>query len=199
MDDLYKELGVDKNASADEIKKAYRNLAFKYHPDRNEGDAAAEDKFKKINAAYAVLGDESKRRQYDLYGSSSSQGYSSSGSQGGNSGYGQSYGTYGSYNTYDWSSSESPFWEFFRQAENSQNSTEKNNTYTWTTRNTNTKYTRRQGVTMLLNGLLQAIAGFAFFELLMWFLPVNIICLGIGIKGIVNAFRSFKYIFPGKK
>ena len=96
MDDLYKELGVDKNASADEIKKAYRNLAFKYHPDRNEGDAAAEDKFKKINAAYAVLGDESKRRQYDLYGSSSSQGYSSSGSQGGNSGYGQSYGTYGS-------------------------------------------------------------------------------------------------------
>ena len=112
MDDLYSELGVDKNASSDEIKKAYRNLAFKYHPDRNEGNKEAEDKFKRINEAYSVLGDESKRRQYDLYGSSSSHGYSSSGSQSGSSGYGQSYGTYGSYNTYDWSSSESPFWKF---------------------------------------------------------------------------------------
>ena len=81
----------------------------------------------------------------------------------------------------------------------SPNSTEKKNTYTWTTKNTSTKYTRRQGVTMLLNGLLQAIAGFAFFDLLIWFLPVNIICLCIGVKGIVNAFRALKYIFPGKK
>ena len=199
MDDLYRELGVDKNASSDEIKKAYRNLAFKYHPDRNEGNKEAEDKFKRINEAYSVLGDESKRRQYDLYGSSSSQGYSSSGSQGNSSGYGQSYGTYGSYSSYDWTSSDSPFWEFFRQAGGTQDSTEKKNTYTWTTKNTSTKYTRRQGVTMLLNGLLQAIAGFAFFDLLIWFLPVNIICLCIGVKGIVNAFRALKYIFPGKK
>ena len=199
MDDLYKELGVDKNASSDEIKKAYRNLAFKYHPDRNEGNKEAEDKFKRINEAYSVLGDESKRRQYDLYGSSSSSGYSSSGSQGGNSSYGQSYGTYGSYNSYDWASDASAFWEFFRQAENNQDTSQRNNTYTWTTRNTKTKYTRRQGVTMLLNGLLQAVAGFAFFDLLIWFLPVNIICLVIGVKGIVNAFRALKYIFPGKK
>ena len=199
MDDLYKELGVDKNASSDEIKKAYRNLAFKYHPDRNEGNKAAEDKFKKINEAYSVLGDEAKRRQYDLYGSSSSQSYSSSGSGSSGSGYGQSYGTYGPYGSNDWSSSDSAFWEFFRQAENSQDSSQKNNTYTWTTRNTNTKYTRRQGVTMLLNGLLQDIAGLAFFDLLMWFLPVNIICLCIGVKGFVNAIRAFKYIFPGKK
>ena len=195
MDDLYSELGVDKSASAEEIKKAYRNLAFKYHPDRNEGNKAAEDKFKRINEAYSVLGDEGKRRQYDLYGSSSSQSYSS-GSQGSGPGYGQSYGTYGSY---EWASGDSAFWEFFRQAENSRNSSDGKNTYTWTTRNTNTKYTRKQGVTMLLNGLLQAIAGFAFFDLLMWFLPINIICLCIGVKGIVNAFRSFKYIFPSKK
>ena len=58
--------GVSKNATADEIKKAYRTLAFKYHPDRNQGNAAAEEKFKQISAAYDVLGDEAKRRQYDM-------------------------------------------------------------------------------------------------------------------------------------
>ena len=56
MEDLYRILGVERNASADEIKKAYRNLAFKYHPDRNEGNAEAEEKFKEINQAYSVLG-----------------------------------------------------------------------------------------------------------------------------------------------
>lgn len=68
MSDYYEVLGVAKNATQDEIKKAYRTLAFKYHPDRNQGDAAAEEKFKQVNAAYDVLGDESKRRNYDLGG-----------------------------------------------------------------------------------------------------------------------------------
>lgn len=67
MEDLYKILNVEKNASAEEIKKAYRNLAFKFHPDRNPGDKSAEENFKKINEAYSVLGDEIKRRQYDQY------------------------------------------------------------------------------------------------------------------------------------
>lgn len=58
MENYYDILGVNKNATADEIKKAYRNLAFKYHPDRNQGNADAEEKFKKISAAYDVLGDE---------------------------------------------------------------------------------------------------------------------------------------------
>lgn len=68
MDDLYEDLGVSKNASADEIKKAYRKLALKYHPDKNPDDKVAEEKFKKINAAYSVLGDEKKRQQYDSFG-----------------------------------------------------------------------------------------------------------------------------------
>jgi molecular chaperone DnaJ len=71
-DDLYKVLGVEKKASADEIKKAYRKLARQYHPDRNPGDARAEATFKEISHAYDVLSDPDKRKQYDrgsLFGS----------------------------------------------------------------------------------------------------------------------------------
>ena len=67
--DYYNTLGVDKKASDDEIKKAYRKLAMKYHPDHSKGDKAAEEKFKKISEAYAVLSDKEKRQQYDTFGS----------------------------------------------------------------------------------------------------------------------------------
>ena len=66
--DYYKILGVSKDASPEEIKKAYRKLALKYHPDRTKGDKAAEEKFKEINEAYAVLSDPEKRKEYDTYG-----------------------------------------------------------------------------------------------------------------------------------
>lgn len=66
--DLYEILGVSHNASADEIKKAYKKLAVKYHPDRNKGSKEAEDKFKEIGAAYAILSDEQKRAKYDRFG-----------------------------------------------------------------------------------------------------------------------------------
>ncbi len=66
--DLYSRLGVEKSATAQEIKKAYRKLALKYHPDRNPDDPEAEDKFKEISEAYGVLGDEQKRKQYDVTG-----------------------------------------------------------------------------------------------------------------------------------
>jgi len=68
--DYYKLLGVEKKASADEIKRAYRKLAMKYHPDRTKGDKSAEEMFKKISEAYAVLSDKEKRQQYDTYGAS---------------------------------------------------------------------------------------------------------------------------------
>ena len=67
--DYYKILGVDKTASNDEIKKAYRKLAMKYHPDQAKGDKASEEKFKEISEAYAVLSDKEKRKQYDMFGS----------------------------------------------------------------------------------------------------------------------------------
>ena len=66
--DYYEVLGVDKSATPDAIKKAYRKLAMQYHPDRNPGDKTAEEKFKEINEAYEVLGNEDKRAQYDRYG-----------------------------------------------------------------------------------------------------------------------------------
>ena len=66
--DYYEVLGVDKQASEDEIKKAYRKIAIKYHPDRNPGDKEAEDKFKEAAEAYEVLHDPQKRQQYDQFG-----------------------------------------------------------------------------------------------------------------------------------
>lgn len=71
--DYYKTLGVNKTVSDAEIKKAYRKLAMKYHPDHTKGDKAAEEKFKKISEAYAVLSDPKKRKQYDTYGSADFQ------------------------------------------------------------------------------------------------------------------------------
>ncbi len=67
--DYYKILGVERKASADDIRKAYRKLAMQFHPDKNPGDKKAEDKFKEINEAYQVLSDETKRARYDQLGS----------------------------------------------------------------------------------------------------------------------------------
>src|SRR5213596_2284094 len=71
--DYYEILGVKKAASVDEIRKAFRKLARKYHPDVNPGDKAAEERFKKITEAHEVLSDEKKRKVYDRFGSYSDQ------------------------------------------------------------------------------------------------------------------------------
>mgnify|MGYP001395770563 CR=1 FL=1 len=78
--DYYDILGVDKSASKDEIKKAYRTTAFKYHPDKNPNNKAAEDKFKEASEAYSILSDNSKKTNYDQFGHAAFEG--GGGSQG---------------------------------------------------------------------------------------------------------------------
>src|SRR3990172_118769 len=71
--DYYEVLGLKKGASLEEIKKTYRKLARKYHPDVNPGDKKSEEKFKEISEAYDILSDHEKRKKYDLYGHQSFQ------------------------------------------------------------------------------------------------------------------------------
>ncbi len=89
--DYYKILGVDKSASQDDIKKAFRKLAHEHHPDKNKGNETASAKFKEASEAYSILSDENKRKQYDTFGSA---GPSMGGGQGGYGGFnpGQGFG-----------------------------------------------------------------------------------------------------------
>ena len=72
--DLYEVLGVSRDASQDEIKKAYRKLAIQFHPDKNPGNSEAEEKFKEIAESYAILSDQDKRARYDRFGHSATSG-----------------------------------------------------------------------------------------------------------------------------
>ena len=159
MDDLYAVLGVSKTATADEIKKAYRDAAFRYHPDRNGGDAAAEEKFKQVNAAYAVLGDAAKRKEYDLYGSTGQQRYSNQ--------------EYGQQQEYD------PFWEMFgngrtyNQGYGQQQSNRGQYTYTWTNQKRRDP-TRSEAFSNLLGGVVTLFLGLFFFKFsLFLFFPIG--------------------------
>lgn len=210
MDDLYATLGVQKSATADEIKKAYRNLALKYHPDRNEGNKAAEERFKEISAAYSVLGDEDKRRQYDMYGSSSGSSYGAdrSGPDYGGGYYGRTdYGRSSGY-------SGDPFSDFFggydfkqqgSYGTESQGSKEYDGfgdwgrSHVWTSRRSGGPVSRAEGTRRFFNGALKALLGFGTFRFLYWFFPVNIIGLVAGIQGASDALSSLKHIFAGKE
>ena len=85
--DYFKTLGVTKSATQAEIKKAYRKLAIKYHPDKTQGDKAKEEKFKEISEAYEVLGDPEKRKKYDQLGSNWRQYQNFGGAAGGQGGF----------------------------------------------------------------------------------------------------------------
>ncbi len=106
--DYYEVLGIQKGASAEEIKKAYRKLAMKYHPDRNPGDKDAEAKFKEIGEAYEILSDDEKRSRYDQFGFA---GVDPNFGAGANGGYGGGFGGFGGFG--DFGDLGDIFGEFF--------------------------------------------------------------------------------------
>src|SRR5919198_1992004 len=95
MADFYDTLDIKKGASEEEIKKAYRKLARKYHPDANPGDKAAEERFKEIQQAYAVLSDPDKRKQYDQGGGFFGGGFDPGAFRTGGAGGGGGFGGFG--------------------------------------------------------------------------------------------------------
>ena len=194
MSNYYDVLGVSKTATADEIKKAYRTLAFKYHPDRNPGNAAAEEKFKQISAAYDVLGDESKRRQYDMGYSSDSY---SSNSTAGNQQYQRQYQY-----TYSNPFGDDNFWEWFNNAQfrsrnqQTQNTNNYYNQYDYSNTGRNEPETKRDYFSLLFLKALQTFVGFTFFRFSWWIFPFGpIICIGVIVNGISGVIRSLKGLF----
>ena len=179
MEDLYSILGVEKTATADQIKKTYRELAMKYHPDRNPGDAVAEEKFKKISSAYSVLGDETKRKQYDMYGStdnSSSTTYS--GSWQGSGGY------------YQGNPFEEWFKDFNRQSQYEYNDSNKNYE----------EPTKLKAFGKLVSSLVSIIIGFFFLRFSFILLPIGpILCIMAIANGFSGALRAVKFILTPKK
>ena len=181
MKNYYEILGISKSASADEIKKAYRNLAFKYHPDRNSGDKIAEEKFKEINEAYDVLSDEKKRADYDSFGTSNSR-YS---------------GTNNSYNRNNDFTNEETFWNWFNG--NTTNSYGNNNTYRNYYYQSTNSYNKKEDYVSkkslfktLLYKILQVFVGL-FLTNVLWIIPFGfIICIGIIINGVIGAGKALK-------
>ena len=214
MSDYYKDLGVEKTATEDEIKKAYRSTAFKYHPDRNPGDKAAEEKFKAINAAYEVLSDSTKRRNYDLTGQADT--YTQSGANGSYGPFG--YGSYGRGSYGNPFENEETFWEWFTGqsmggSSGSSNSSEDNNGQQrryyryWGFNNSDEDYsqeTKKDYISKFFLKLLQTIVGIVFFRYSFFIIPFGfIICvavIGNGIKGMISSLNGIKRLIKiGKK
>lgn len=183
MEDLYKVLGVEKSATQDEIKKAYRNLAFKYHPDRNEGSKEAEEKLKEINAAYSVLGDPVQRRQYDSSSYTTNSSYQQQ-SNGYNGYYGGGFYNSGrGYRGADSSNSAnySSYEEAFRRAY--QNSSNQGSYKTYQEYSSEPRVTLGRGIYKLVSGII--LTAFGLFSLILT------LCFGI------LRYLSFGLIFWG--
>lgn len=198
MNDLYDVLGVQKTATQEEIKKAYRKLAVKYHPDTNPGNKEAEEKFKQIAAAYSVLSDESKRAQYDRYGSADAYASASSG-----------YGAAGN-------GTGDPFWDWFGQGNSSGANGSRHYSYTWTSGNGSTEYnqyqstgnnrqngyrpfrrpiTRKDGVYMLIRNIISFLLGVMLLRFTWFIFPIGpILCFSAIVNGAVGAVRSIGFI-----
>ena len=198
----YEELGLDKTASAEDIKKAYRKLAFQYHPDRNPDDKVAEEKFKKISAAYDVLGDEEKRRQYDLTGSDS---YDSSayGNQQNTYTYRRYYGSQQGGSQQNPFTDEDTFWQWFNEMNRAQNEANRRNDYGWNQNYQNyyenRRPTNKRILDRLIRSLAQTIIGIMLFPFLSAVFPIigfviSIVVIGSGLSGVFSSFALLRQL-----
>lgn len=192
MNDLYEVLGVSKTAGQDEIKKAYRNLAFKYHPDRNPGDKSAEEKFKEITAAYDVLGDPAKRAQYDRYGSNSyQQSYGNSQSYGGQQSYGEQY-----------DQNDDPFWQWANYG-SQNNYTNQNRYYRYYSSEsgrTESPLSKKESFVLLIQKFATFALGLFFLRYSLFIIPIGpILCITAIISGINGMGKALKGLFASNE
>ncbi|MCR5219068.1 DnaJ domain-containing protein [Treponema sp.] len=181
MEDLYSVLGVTEKASSEEIKKAYRTLAFKYHPDRNAGNAQAEEMFKKVNEAYSVLSDDQKRREYDLSRSNPFAGYQNA------SGWQQQANT----------QYTDPFDAFFNFGRQTGNSNYRNyyNYDNYEEPRRRPRYSRKMVKRLLKNSIFQTLASAAvFFFIGRYIFFLSLICLFTFIKGLTDSVSYIGYL-----
>ncbi len=184
MSDYYKTLGVSREASLDQIKKAYRELAFKYHPDRNSGNSEAEEQFKRINEAYSVLGDPSKKTRYDLGG------YSDTSNPWGNQAQGN-YNPFGTQQGSDPRWTGQYTWNWYGTSGSSG---------TWGQRPEYRPYTKPEIYEMLVKGVATTVLGVILFRFSLWFGIFGlVICVGAIGRGFMNTLRAIKLLFSLKK
>lgn len=185
MKDYYETLGIPKTATSEEIKKAYRNLAFKYHPDRNPNDKDAEEKFKQVSEAYNVLIDEKKRSDYDRYGSS--QDYETA----------SSYGNQASGNYYNWNeyyNSEDAFWQWFNGTGRTKNQGRYYYEDSYSDKGKEKPVTKKSLFFSFLGKCTQTFVGIALFRISFYvFFPFGpFICGGMIVTGITGAIRVLR-------
>lgn len=182
MHDYYETLNVPRTATQEEIKKAYRDLAFKYHPDRNAGEAAAEERFKRISEAYAVLGDPAKKARYDLGGGTEDRRSPFEGNSpfGGQSPYGE----------------ESPFgrytWTYYGPFGGSGR---------WNGSSRGEEpLTRREALESLLKNVLVFLAGLLLFRVSYVFGIFGILlCVTAIARGFLNSLKAISLLFKLRK